>query len=439
MAISRLRQRREVNIWPLFVDALASILMVVVFLVMVFVLAQFFLGEALSGRDKALAQLQNEVASLGEILSLERISNEKLGLEVEELTSELAESVEKGRNLEAQIAESMAKGKNLEALLAESEQRILTITGDLAVVQKDLVQKEALSKKLLADQEESGRLSAALQEALDEAKKKIEIDKETISLKLSQVSSLNSQVAALTALRDDLLKKIDKLDADAHERDREIGREKRLSKEAQTQVSLLNQQVLALRTQIARLNNALEVSETRVTLQKIKIEDLGKRLNTALASKVRELSLYRSEFLQRLHAILGGQPGIKMVGDRFILQSEVLFASGSAELGDTGRKKLARITDTLLNVTSKIPKEINWILQVAGHTDKRPIISNKFESNWELSTKRALSVVSFLISRGMPAQRLSATGYGEHHPLDRGRTAEAYQRNRRIELKLTQR
>ena len=201
----------------------------------------------------------------------------------------------------------------------------------------------------------------------------------------------------------------------------------------------MNRQIAALRLQLARIAEALEASEAEAKEQQIQIADLGKRLNVALASKVQELARYRSEFFGRLRNVLGDRPDILVVGDRFVFQSEVLFATGSAELGGEGQQQLARLAATLNQIATEIPADINWVLRVDGHTDRRPINTPQYASNWELSTARAISVVRFLIAQDVPPERLAATGFGEFQPLDPRDDEIAYRRNRRIELKLTQR
>lgn len=194
-----------------------------------------------------------------------------------------------------------------------------------------------------------------------------------------------------------------------------------------------------LRDQIATLNNALDAAEIKAKEQNVQIVSLGKRLNAALASKVMELSAYRSEFFGRLARILGNQEGIEIVGDRFVFQSEVLFASGAAQINPGAHEQLRGLAGTLLDLQGQIPKDIDWVLRVDGHTDRIPILNLKFASNWELSSARAISVVKFLINEGVPAKRLVAAGFGEHQPIDLGKDLKALTRNRRIELKLTQR
>jgi chemotaxis protein MotB len=219
----------------------------------------------------------------------------------------------------------------------------------------------------------------------------------------------------------------------------QLDAQKQISARAMAQVELLNQQIAALRRQLAALEDALEASEKKDKEAQGRIADLGQRLNVALAQRVQELSRYRSEFFGRLRAILGNRQDIRVVGDRFVFQSEVLFDTGSAAIRPEGKVELDKLAAALSELEKQIPPEIAWVLRIDGHTDVRPISSPQFPSNWELSSARAISVVQYLISRGISPQRLVAAGFGEFQPLDAGTTEEAYRRNRRIELKLTER
>lgn len=409
-AITR-RTVRSTNIWPGFVDALASVLIVILFLLMVFALTQFFLNEAISGRDTALQKLQNQVVELSELLGLERRESDSLRFNVAQLTEELQASVTRTDDLNAGM-----RALTLRAETAEGETR---------------------------------RLSASLEDAF----KTIEADKAKIEVRLRELSVLTQDVAALRALREDLERKIIEMTDKARERDsslsamteeRERSRsalaeERKLSDSARAQMALLNKQLAALREQLAQISVALDVSEAQAKKQNVQIASLGKRLNAALATKVQELSRYRSEFFGRLREVLGGQKGVRIVGDRFVFQSEVLFTTGSAELGPAGREQMTRLAGTLKEISARIPGEIDWLLRVDGHTDKVPISTSQYPSNWDLSSARALSVVKHLIDIGIPPTRLAAAGFGEFHPLDPRDDEIAYRRNRRIELKLTQR
>jgi chemotaxis protein MotB len=215
--------------------------------------------------------------------------------------------------------------------------------------------------------------------------------------------------------------------------------EKQVSARALAQIDILNQQIAALRRQLSAIEEALAASESRDRESQAKIADLGSRLNVALAQKVQELARYRSDFFGRLKEILGSRPGIRVVGDRFVFQSEVLFESSQAAINPAGRAELDALANALGDLEREIPPEIQWVLRVDGHTDKRPIQSPQFRSNWELSSARAIAVVQYLISKGVSPAHLVAAGFGEFQPLDVGEGDEAYRRNRRIELKLTER
>jgi chemotaxis protein MotB len=215
--------------------------------------------------------------------------------------------------------------------------------------------------------------------------------------------------------------------------------EKQVSARALAQVEVLNQQIAALRSQLAALEQALDASDKKDREAQAKIADLGQRLNVALAQRVQELSRYRSDFFGKLREILGTRPDIRIVGDRFVFQSELFFDSGSAVLSAEGRSELDKLATALNDLEKQIPPEINWVLRVDGHTDVRPIVTSQYASNWALSAARAISVVQYLITKNVSPQRLVAAGFGEFQPIDPANTEEAYRRNRRLELKLTER
>jgi chemotaxis protein MotB len=338
------RQRRigeYSEFWPGYVDVLSTLLMVFMFLLSIFMLAQYYVSQEASGKDDALRRLNRQIAQLTNLLSLE-----------------------KGR--------SKSTADELSALQA-------TLTG--------LRQENARLGGLAAAGEEKSRSSDA------------------------RVGGLQ----------------------------KELDEQKKVSLDALGRIDLLNQQLLALRRQIAALNDALEASERKDREAQDRIKDLGSRLNAALARQVQELQRYRSDFFGRLRELLKGRKDIRVVGDRFVFQSEVLFESGQADLTVEGLQAIDQLAAAIVELTRAIPKEIDWALQVDGHTDIRPISSSQFPSNWELSTARAISVVRYLISRGVPAERLVAAGYGEFRPLEDGNSEDVLKRNRRIELKLTNR
>ena len=391
------RNQHRTDIWPGFVDALAALLMVIIFLLMVFVIAQFFLNDALTGRDEALERLQVQVSNLADLLSLERQANEELRASTKKLSDELQASISISDGLKKQV-------KNLKLQAKTAEELAANLKNELAL---------SLSN--------------------------IGANEEIIESQLTQINALRNDVESLKALREELEEKVTQLLSKVSNKDEQLITEKKLSQTARAQIALLNKQVTALRKQILQIANILEASEKIAKKRRVKIVNLGKRLNAALASKVQELARYRSEFFGRLRDVLGSQPGIRIVGDRFVFQSEVLFSKGSDQLENEGQKQIQQLAGTLKAITVKIPKNIDWILRVDGHTDQIPIRTTRFPSNWELSTARAISVVKFLVQRGISPTNLAATGFGEFQPIDPRDTEEAYIRNRRIELKLTQR
>ena len=391
------RNQHRTDIWPGFVDALAALLMVIIFLLMVFVIAQFFLNDALTGRDEALERLQVQVSNLADLLSLERQANEELRASTAKLSDELQASISISDGLKKQV-------KNLKLQAKTAEELAANLKNELAL---------SLSN--------------------------IGANEEIIESQLTQINALRNDVESLKALREELEEKVTQLLSKVSNKDEQLITEKKLSQTARAQIALLNKQVTALRKQILQIANILEASEKIAKKRRVKIVNLGKRLNAALASKVQELARYRSEFFGRLRDVLGSQPGIRIVGDRFVFQSEVLFSKGSDQLENEGQKQIQQLAGTLKAITVKIPKNIDWILRVDGHTDQIPIRTTRFPSNWELSTARAISVVKFLVQRGISPTNLAATGFGEFQPIDPRETEEAYIRNRRIELKLTQR
>lgn len=396
MALSSRRQRNNQDIWPGFVDALATLLMVIIFLLMIFVVSQLYLNEALVGRDRALDRLNARINELSSTLALEREAN-----------TDLRENIER---LSADLRASLARRDSLQAQLSDLRQENTSLKADVAGAQGEI-------DKVAAD--------------LEDAYKVIEASQEKIGLQLQEIAALENRVEALRALEEELKGELAQKDLTLDEE-----REKLL--ESRAEIAQLNKQLRELNAQIASLNDALDASEARDERQQAQIADLGKRLNVALASKVQELARYRSEFFGRLREILGDRQNIQIVGDRFVFQSEVLFDQGSAELGVAGKFQLVQFARTLNEISAEIPDEIDWILRVDGHTDRVPIATARFPSNWELSTARAISVVKFLVSQGVPSERLAATGFGDNQPLDPRDNPEAYQRNRRIEMKLDQ-
>ena len=296
------------------------------------------------------------------------------------------------------------------------------ITGKDTVLQRLNAQIAQLTEMLALEKAKSSDASDSLA-ALQASLASVESERDKLKSQLdsqSGISSLaNTKIASLST---------------------DLENQKQISQRALSQVELLNQQIAALRNQIAALETALDASEQKDKQSQVQIADLGRRLNVALAQRVQELSRYRSDFFGRLRQILGNRPDIRVVGDRFVFQSEVLFATGSADINDQGKVELDKVASAIKQLITEIPPDINWVLQINGHTDKQPITSGgRFKSNWELSAARAISVVEYFISQGIPPDRLVAAGYGEYQPLVQGDTPADYAQNRRIELKLTSR
>ncbi len=418
-------RRRSVDIWPGFVDALTSLLLVITFVLVVFVLAQFYLRATLSGQNEELKRLTQQVSQLADLLSLEKQSNEKLQTNVSQLSTELQSTLAEREKLTTQL-------NDLKTQAAASEEQLTQARAELESLHRDI---EALRQ--VKDQLESqvAQLSGNLKESQTKAS-----DLETqLGAERDRSKELEAKLADQTERTQLAQKTIDEKDVLLRDKLSALESAQKVTAEQRAQIEVLNQQIKALRDQLSAIQKALEISEASAKEQKVQIADLGKKLNLALAGKVQELARYRSEFFGKLREILGDRPDIRVVGDRFVFQSEVLFDSGSADLGDDGKTQLAALAKTLIDIGKQIPPNIDWVLRVDGHTDKRPINTAAFPSNWELSTQRALSVVRFLISEGVAPQHLAATGFGEFQPLDSGDDEVAYRRNRRIELKLTER
>ncbi|MEK9661874.1 MAG: peptidoglycan -binding protein [Alphaproteobacteria bacterium] len=439
MAVGSTRRSSQPNYWPGFVDALAALLVVVVFMVMVFALAQFFLSDALSGREAALERLNRQVDELARMLDLERDANADLRLSVSQLSSQLQGSLSEREALAGKLADLEDRVLDAErgraAALAELAAAERNVAADRETIELQLRDLERLNRDIAALREVRSRLESEIAAATGALASERDRSKE-LAAKLAdeeEKTVLAQQELAEREIR------LAELLSRAETAEESFSEERALSTEAQRQVALLNRQLAALRAQIAALNETLEVTEAKNAEQEVQIVNLGQRLNAALATKVQELTRYRSEFFGRLREVLGNRSDIRIVGDRFVFQSEVLFDSAQATLNPEGELQLAAFAETLQRIAAQIPADIDWVLRVDGHTDVRPISSAQFPSNWELSAARAIEVVTFLIDRGIPPERLVAAGFGEFQPLDTARSEAAYRRNRRIEFKLTER
>ncbi len=453
------------NPWPGYVDALSTLLMVIIFVLLVFVLAQAFLGVALSGKDRALDRLNHQMAELTDMLSLERGHGVELQAAVAGLTRDLATASTARDQLNAQVGtlqqalasaaatrdSLQAERSRLVAQLADSNAQTQSTQSRLAVLQSQLAlsaarsdatgQQAATTAAQLADAQ---RQLAAAKTELDRT---VTADKATVEAKIADLAALANQVQALTALRDELEGEVKTAAAKSvtDEQARaamalQLSDEQKLSDSARAQIALMTRQVSELRAQVAQVSTALDLSEQSSQAKDVQITNLGARLNTALASKVEELQRYRSEFFGRLREVLANKPGIQIVGDRFVFQSEVLFPIGSADLTSAGQDQIRTLAGTIKAIAAEIPADLPWILRVDGHADHLPIPrGGAFASNWELSSQRAINVVKLLIGEGVPANHLAATGFADFQPLDAADTSDSNAKNRRIELRLTDR
>ena len=589
----RYRISESNNIWPGFVDVLATLLIVIIFVLMVFTVSQIYLSDAISGRDKALIDLRNQISELSKILSIEKEQKQKTLITLEETEINLNDSQADLRNQEALSKNLQTDISKKKSELFIQEQNILALSGqikellfELRIVAKALETYEGSSVALLDTNGLGERINKALanrinqlnqlNQELDSTNESLASSELNLQNKIDELQKLNNNLMAINeslglgdvelfdqlaainkkneflksaqletqkalefiekinselVLKDEALKdqiiqyqlitndllaindslgledaslleqlesirfkndKLAELNTNLIEKDNTIfslrgkilelnsilnlSEEKQLeqqkqitdlrqnfsvleseksaeveksvksiaemnirSEETLKQVAFLTNEIELLKKEIGILNSALESNEDSILAKELKIEVLGEKLNKALTSKVFELQKYRSEFFGKLKEILGEREDIKIVGDRFIFESELLFDSASANLQSAGMKKLKQIGLTLKETTSEIPSDIDWIIQVEGHTDKKSINTSQYPSNWELSTARANSVLKLLLNLGFAPNRLSAAGYGEFYPMAEGDNVEILQQNRRIELKLTTR
>ncbi|MCB9944345.1 MAG: peptidoglycan -binding protein [Geminicoccaceae bacterium] len=429
--MARTRSRRDqIDIWPGFVDALSTLLMVIIFLLAVFMLGQFFMSQQLQGRDKAVDDLQGTVADLTRDLELEREMSRDLRRSVSRLSADLSSSKAEGEDLARRLDESQGERNSL-------SERLATVLSEQSLLQEDLRQRRD------TEQERTARI-AALEEELSGNRDQIQAERDKIEMQLAEMDRLREEIADLTAVHAELQRQIDASAGELAQRQAAesdlqtaLADSEREKAEALAQVMELTRRINGLSVELASVGQTLDQKQQEIEQQSATISEMGERLNEALADKVQELSQFRSDFFGKLRGVLGSREDVRIVGDRFVFQSEVLFASGEAEIGPRGREQLAKLARTLKELAARIPPDIPWVLQVDGHTDKRPINTSRFPSNWELSTARAISVARFLISQGIPSDHVAARGLAEFQPLDDGETEDAYRRNRRIEIKLT--
>jgi chemotaxis protein MotB len=472
--MQRRRGENGLNPWPGYVDALSTLLMVIIFVLLVFVLAQAFLAVTLSSRDKQLDQVNRELASLNDMLSLEHTREAALTASIAQLNEQVTTSREVSaalaqrlataqgqlvqanqarQDLTSQLADANARALATAEQVAMTTQERAALAAQLAAVQTQLAEASAARDQLAARLAETTQARDQLAARLAETTQA----RDRLSAQLAETAQARDQAAAklaettearerlatqltdTTQARDRLMTQLADATARAAAAGQQIAEDRKFSDSARAQIALLTQQVEQLRAQIAAVANALDLAEAAGRDKDVQIANLGQRLNAALAAKVEELQQYRSEFFGKLRQVLANRPGISIVGDRFVFQSEVLFPVGSAELTDAGKAQINDLAATIKQIIPEIPANIHWIMRIDGHTDRQPIKGGPFASNWELSAARAITVVNLLIADGVPPEHLAATGFADYQPLDAADTPEAYGKNRRIELRLTDR
>ncbi len=419
------RSRQSINVWPGYVDALAALLMLVIFVLLVFTFAQFMLSQILATQENELGDLEQRLNQLTIELGLEQQKNQALTTNVENLSGMISELTEQRFDLTSQIDQ-------LKASQATDRQQIEQQLLNIASLQQDIDRLRQLRTQL---ESEIGKLSANLRQQSDEATRLRDRNK-ALEARLAEA---NERTHLAQVEIEERKIRIQALSALVGEQSLALKEQRRLSADAQAEIALLKQRIDGLRSQLEEIGQALALAEQQKRDQAAEITDLGKRLNVELARRVNELERYRSDFFGQLSSLLKSNPYIQVKGDRFLFQSELLFDSGSAQLGEAGQRQLDELARVLRDVIKIIPEQIDWILRIDGHTDRVPIKSTLFASNWELSTARAVSVLRHLAARGIPEQRMAATGFAEFHPLNPADTEAAYRQNRRIEIKLTAR
>ena len=376
MIQNRIRKKQLDYTWPGFVDALSSLLMVIIFVLMIFVISQFFISQKMSGQDEALIKLKSNLVELSELLSLER-----------DTTTELTEQL---------------------SVLEEK----------LGVIKEDLIKERVITKQY---------------------QEKIQGRENIIALNENEINKLKIALDEKIKNTDQLQNEVSELGYQVNQKNLEIQNKDKILKANKEEVNRLISTTLNLKNKLTQLKTLLSAYKAKDKKENIKTLNLGKDVNSALARRVEELEKFKSDFFGRVRELIKGRKEIRVVGDRFVFQSEVLFSLGSDELGEEGQLEMQKLATTLMEIEKSLPKDIDWILQIEGHTDSLPVKTGQtYKDNWELSTKRALSVLRFLIKQGIKPNRLSASGYGSFQPIDVKNTKSARMKNRRIEMKITQ-
>jgi chemotaxis protein MotB len=398
-------------IWPGFVDVLASTLMVIIFIVLLFTVSQVYLGDLVVGKNEEIQNLEKTIDIQDETIVYqdETLTDTQKNILEKEINISKKEIIISNQDIDIKSLSEVVNQQNLD--MKALNDIITQITNELSV---SLDENKLMQSDILTLQSEQSSLLDSLFSSNQEK------------------SSLSENLTSLNIENQTLAGKLDELNAQAKLRNEDL-------EQALVKIANLSNNVEVLTSEILTLNNILEIKELEMAQSKLEIGDLGERLNRVLTSELFKLQQYRSEFFGRLSELLSNRSQISVQGDRFVFQSEILFSSGSATIQPEGKNALVSISQVIIELIDQLPTDLNWILQIDGHTDKIPIYTDRFPSNWELSHARALEVVKFFISQGIPSNKLSANGYGDNQPITLGDTPEDLKSNRRIELKITQR
>jgi chemotaxis protein MotB len=470
----RRRPHNGLDAWPGYVDALSTLLMVTIFVLLVFVLAQGLLSVTLTGKDKALERLNQEISQLTDMLSLQRGRAADLQGNVASLAHDLGDvtaardalahqlstaqaavdqdssqvsvlTAERNR-LSAQLADSVVQAQSASARLNDIQAQLGQQTQAAAAANSQLVNVQtaltATQQKLAASNTGLSQATAAVatETAANHASDKRVADLQSqLAAALTQANTAQAAVAtARSSLQQDQARLAQEQQL-VSVGGTALSQQKQATDEANAQIATLNQQMAALRQQLTAIASALHLQESQGRDKDVEIADLGRKLNLALAAKVQELQRYRSDFFGKLREILKNQPNIKVVGDRFVFQSDVLFPVDGATMTSAGQGQIGDIATVVKSIMTEIPPNISWMLRVDGHADSQRITSGPYKDNWDLSAARAIAVVQLLIQDGVPANHLAATAFADTQPIDPAHTPEAYAKNRRIEFRLTDR
>ncbi|KJS02544.1 MAG: flagellar motor protein MotB [Desulfobulbaceae bacterium BRH_c16a] len=425
MASGSRYSQQSSSIWPGYVDVLSALLMVVIFVLLIFTFSQFILTRILTSQGSELEDLHLRIAEISHLLGLEKETSAAMTEKIASLSAQVETLTIDRTTLQSEV-------EDLSRKRLEDRETIEVHLRTVASLQQDIHSLEALRRELESRIETAAaaltkerQLTASLRDRSKILQDRLAEEEEKTLLAQKDIEHRDIRLQALSAL--------------IGEQQEALDNQRNMTADARAEVALLNQKINQLQSQLAEIGKALKKSELERDEKDEQIQDLGKRLNIELARRVTDLERYRSEFFGRLRSIIADNPLIRIEGDRFVLQAELLFPSGTAELSENGKGELKELAGVLGGLIPAIPNDLNWILRVDGHTDRVPIRTANFASNWELSTARAVSVVRYLASQGIPEERMAATGFGKFHPIDPADTTQAYSRNRRIEMKLTSR